>query len=193
MALVLQIDAEITSNCKTIEFYETTKPYSVSNTTGWGTPNDTIASATSAELTVLTPAGNAYTFDATSSIPFYSSWPTTDDDISYDINSSMIGYGTDQKLPDGVYRFSYEVVTSGGTYTQVIEKLFYCNAKCCVHNMIADIDYNCDCSIDKIEKAKKAWIILIGLGYASECGQTDKFENLLDSLNKLCAGDCTNC
>lgn len=194
MAVLLETDASIAENCKKLRFFELTGTYNATtNLTGWGAPNEAIGAALSAELTILTPAGNSYTFDASSVNPFYNSWPTTDDDTYYEVDSSLIGYGTNQKLPDGVYRFTYTVTTTLNTYTQVIEKLFFCNAECCVQNMVADIDYDCDCSIDKKEKAKQAYLMLVGLKYASKCGQKSYFENLLESINKLCTGDCTNC
>lgn len=193
MAVILQIDPEISSSCKEIQFYETTGPRSASNLTGWGAPNEVTGDALTATLTILTPANIAYTFNGASVNPLYPSWPTTNDDTYYEIDSSLIGYGTNQKLPDGVYRFTYTVTTTTATYTQVVEKLFYCNAKCCVTNMFADIDYNCDCSTSKIDKAKKAYLMLKGLEFAANCGQKDYFENLLKDLEKLCAGDCTNC
>jgi hypothetical protein len=193
MAVVLGINVVVSNDRKSLEFYETTGPYSATNTTGWGAPNEAISDATEAELTVETPAENSYTFDSTSVTPLYSDWPTTDDDTSYDIPNSDIGYGVSENLPDGVYRFNYIVTTGTTTYEQTIEKLFWHNAKCCVFNMFADIDYNCDCSTDKLEKAKKAYLLMKGLEYASKCGQKDYFENLLEDLEKLCAGDCTNC
>ena len=58
--------------------------------------------------------------------------------------------------------------------------------------MFADIDYECDCSTDKINKAKKAWLMLESLGYASKSGQKTYFANLLEDINKLCTGNC-NC
>lgn len=194
MAVLLEIDVEIAKSCKKLRFFETTRAYnSTTNTTGWGTPNEAIAAALTTTLTVLTPAGNSYSFNAASLIPLYPSWPTTDDDTYYELDSSLIGYGTNQKLPDGVYRFTYTVTTTLNTYVQVIEKLFYCNAECCVMNMFTDIDYECDCSVDKQNKAKKAYLMLVGLKYASKCGQKSYFTNLLEDINKLCTGDCTNC
>lgn len=193
MSVLLKINVEISSDIKTLKFYENTKPYSITNTTGWGTPNEDTTDATSAELTITTPDSNSYTFDANSVTPFYSSWPTSDDDVSYDFDSSLLGYGTNQKFPDGIYKFYYEVVTGTATYTQT-EKFFnYKNIECCVKNMIADIDYDCECSKEKIEKAKKAFIMYQGLVYAAECGQVTSFDNLLESLDKLCSGNCTNC
>ena len=193
MATVLKIDASVAENCKKLRFYETTGIYNaVSNTTGWGAPNEATTVALTATLNVLTPAGNAYTFNGASVTPLYPNWPTTNDNAYYELDSSLIGYGTNQELPDGIYRFTYTVTTTANTYTQVIEKLFYCNAQCCVSNMFADIDYECDCSTDKINKAKKAWLMLESLGYASKSGQKTYFANLLEDINKLCTGNC-NC
>lgn len=193
MALVLEIDAEATINRRSLKFFETTGAYSVTNTTGWGAPNTAIAAATQAELTITTPDENSYTFDSTSTTPLYPNWPTTDDDAYYEVAGTLIGYGTNEAIPDGVYRLTYIVTTNAGPYEQIIEKLLWHNAKCCVQNMFADIDFNCDCSTDKIEKAKKAYLLMKSLEFASECGQKDYFENLLEDLEKLCTGNCTNC
>lgn len=193
MAVVLGIDVEVSQDRKNLKFFETTGPYSVGNTTGWNTPNEDIGDTSGAELTIQNPDENSYTFDTTSVVPLYPDWPTTDDDIFYEIPNSDIGYTVSENLPDGVYLFTYIVTTDSTIYTQTLQKLFWHNAKCCVSNMFADIDYNCDCSTDKLEKAKKAYLLMKGLEYASNCGQKDYFENLLEDLEKLCAGDCTNC
>lgn len=191
MALVLGIAVESSADCKKLVFSEITGAYDVTNNpTGWGN-GTTVADATSADLTILTPAGNSYTID------LFGDFPNDDSTVTYEIDSSMIGYGTNQKLPDGVYRFTYEVVVSVGesiiTYTQVIQVLVYCNAQCCVFNMFADIDFECSCSTDKQDKAKKAYLMLKGLQYAAACGLTNYFEDLLSDLNKICKGNCTNC
>lgn len=191
--VILSIDAQMSSDCKTIKFFEKTGPYGVSNTSGWGSPNETIADVNTAEITITTPADNSYTFDSNSLTPFYSDWPTSDTSAFYAITSDMIGYGTNQKLPDGLYRIYYEVVTNTTTYTQVKDFLFYGNAQCCVFNLFADIDYECDCSKSKIENAKKAYLMLKGLESASTCLQKSYFNDLLEDLEKICTGNCTNC
>lgn len=191
MALQLNFEICQSSTCDTLTFVETTGAYNAtSNPTGWGAPNDTIASATSADLTITLASGNSYTIDLLATTHF----PTDDTTFEYELTNSDFGYTDGAKIDDQIITFTYTVVANGTTYTQNYKQAFYCQVQCCVLSMFADIDVECDCSKDKIDNALKAYALLKGLIYSGNCGNTTYFNNILAQLQKLCLNNnCQNC
>jgi hypothetical protein len=170
---------------------ETTGAYNAtSNLTGWGAPNDTLASATSAELQITLASGNIYTIDLLATTYF----PTDDTTFEYALANSDFGYTDDSKIDDQIIDFKYTVVANGTTYTQNIKQAFYCQVQCCVKSMVADIDVECDCAKDKMDNYLKAKVLLDGLIYNANCGNVIYFNNILTQLQKLCLNNnCQNC
>ena len=194
MAVTLSFNICQSADCKSFVFSETTGEYSADNTSGWGTPNRDAADAETATLVVTTPDGDDYTFDLFAESP---NWPTVDDDQEFVIDITDIGGSAGSKIADGLYLFRYTVTRTTATpfsYTQQIQQLFYCNAKCAVNKMIAEIDFECDCSVEDINQALKAKAMLYSLELAAACGETDKFDNLLTILDKLTKNtNCNSC
>lgn len=193
MALQLAFNVCQSSDCKELIFTETTGIYDATNNpTGWGSPNATIASAVSATLTITKPDGTV-----TSPINIFpSSFPTTNDDLEYTITAAALGYTANSKLPDGLYTVLYTVVAGSTTYTQTKSFLFSCQIRCCVYSMAKDIAFlECtDCKDEAIDKLLKAWALYQALLAAANCGLTAKFEELMDSLERLCLNtSCNNC
>lgn len=193
MGLVLQFSVCQSNNCKQITFNETTQAYDpVANVNGWGTPNPAIASATVATLTVLIPNGQTYTFDLFNGLT--PNWPTLSPSQNFILLSNNLGYGINNKLGDGIYTFTYSVTVSGVVYTQVKNVLLFCNSKCCVQNLYADVaeSNSCvSCAKNKKDIADLARILLAGIEAAADCGQINTFNSLMTSLNRICAN--TNC
>jgi hypothetical protein len=191
--MALQLDFEIcqSSTCDTLTFVETTGAYNAtSNTTGWGAPNATLASVTSAELTITLASGNSYTIDLLATTFF----PTTDNTFELQLKNSDFGYVDGAKIDDQIITFTYTVIADDVTYTQNYKQAFYCQVQCCVLSMFADIDVECDCSKDKIDNALKAYALLKGLIYSGNCGNTTYFNNILAQLQKLCLNNnCASC
>lgn len=190
MAVSLQFEICQSSDCSTLTFKETTGAYnSLSNLTGWGSPNETVGAATAATLTVTFASGTAYTINLLTV-----GFPTADSTIEYEIPGSSIGNSSNSAIADQVITFTYTVTTETSTYTQTIQQAFYCNAQCCVLSMFADLDVECDCSEDQIANALKAYALFKGLVYAANCGSTNNFNSILAQVNKLCVNsNCTNC
>lgn len=189
MSVVLQFEMCLESNCSGLSFKELTGAYSISNPNGWNAPNDTIASATAATLTITMASGTAYVINL-----FTSSFPTIDTDLVYNIVNTDIGLALTDELPDQIVTFLYTVTTPTDTYTQTISQAFYCQSECCVKSMFLDLDFECNSCGKDIDNALKAYAMLQGLKYSANCGNSDEFENTLAQLNKLCAGSsCTSC
>jgi hypothetical protein len=79
MSLIPKYTLEMSSDCGTLYFNDTTPVYSVSETGGYGAPNPTRASITSTILTLTDSSGNSY---------IYSGYlPTTTDGVSLNVNN----------------------------------------------------------------------------------------------------------
>ncbi len=195
MAVTLQFNISESGNSQELTFTETTGAYSVSNTSGWGSPNRLTSDAETATLAVTTPD------DLTTTISiFASSYPTTDNDLEYTITPDDIGYSatTGTKFPDGLYKFVYTVARTTATafsYTQTKFVLIYGQAKCAVFSLYGNIpSEECDCNTDAIELAFKGMTFLKALEYAAETGNSSEFDRLLAIINRLTANnDCHNC
>jgi hypothetical protein len=193
MAVSLSFEICSSSDCKSLAFTETTGAYSSTNTNGWGSPNKLTSDAETAVLEVTIPGDITYTFDLFAESPAF---PTSDEDQKFIINAEDIGGVSGDKIPDGLYLFRYTVgrtTATAFTYTQQIQQLLYCNIKCCVYSMFADIDEDCSCSSKKIEKALKSFALYKSLVAAAGCGQVNRFANLLKILGKLCKNTNCNC
>lgn len=191
MAFKLQFDIceEI---CTQFTFTETTLAYSV-NGTGWGTPNPNYTLATVATLDVYAPSNTTSTPTLTIDLLATGDFPNITGTPEYTITNTALGYSG--RLPDGVWKFVYTVTIVDGsttTYRQTIEKVTYCNAKCCVDGLFAAIeDFDCDCMDDAINKALSAQAILSGMVSAARCGRKSTFSKLQAMLERLCNN--TNC
>lgn len=185
----------LSGSCNTITFTETTGAFSSTNIYGWGSPNEATSSAQTAVLEITDPTGVVTSINLFINSPAF---PSSSNTNEYIITPSSIG-STEEKFSDGVYYFKYTVTRTSATaysYSQVVQKLFYCNAKCCVESLFADIDdFECDCNAVKLELAYKADKLLTGLKYMSKCGQVNDFNELLDVISDLCdeTGNCSSC
>ncbi len=194
MAVQLKFEVCESKDCRSLVFSETTGEYSSSNTTGWGSPNKETSDAETAVLTVTTPSDSDYTFDLFAESP---SWPSVDDNQEFSIDVTDIGGSTGSKLEDGLYLFKYQVTRTTATtfnYSQQIQQLFYCSARCCVDSMFADLDFECDCCAEDINRALKAKAMLYSLELAAGAGHVNQFADLLDIIRKLCNNsNCNSC
>lgn len=168
-------------------FNDTTGPYSANNLNGYGTPNESIAGATSVLRVTMADASS---YDIT-----LTGFPTTDKTLELVISGSQIGYPSGV-IADQIINFKYIVTTALSTkITQVGAQGFYCNAKCCANSLFLDIDLDCeDCIKSLGDKLTKASILLDGLEYSAGCGNSTSFNKALAQLNKLCGNtECFSC
>lgn len=192
MAISLNFDICLNNACDTLTITETTGAYSATNTGGWGSPNATTGSITTALLQVTPPTGGPYTIDLLTE-----GFPSSNPSFEYDIPNSSIGSPT--TIADGKWTFFLYYTDGTNVYQKVRNYLFYCNTECCVQELLADIEVSdCDCckqeDIDKINNYTKAKTFLEALKNAARCFQVSNFESIQSVLTKLCKNsNCKNC
>lgn len=192
MSLQLKFSICQTSSCSKLIFKETTGIYNVStNPTGWGAPNATIGTATSAILTITLGNSLSYNIDLFATTNF----PTSDKTFEYEITNEDIGYITGVAIPDQIIDFKYTVIANSITYTQNYKQAFYCNVNCCVNSMFKNLDVNCDTCDKQIKQTSiDAFLMLKGLIYSANSGNISNFNNDLATLQKICKNsNCSNC
>lgn len=191
MALEISFQICQSNTCNSLTFVETTGAYNAtSNPTGWGAPNATLASVTSAELEITLASGDSYTIDLLATGLF----PTDDTTFEYELTNSDFGYTNGAKIDDQIITFVYTVVANGTTYTQTVYQAFYCQVQCCVYSMFKDLNVTCDACLTSKTKAIDAYLLLKGLIYSANCGNTTNFNSQLATLQKLCLNqNCQNC
>lgn len=190
MALQLSFQICQSNTCDALTFVETTGAYSATNLTGWGAPNVALADATSAILTITLASGNIYTIDLLATTYF----PTDNTSFEYALTNSDFGYSDGGKITDQIIKFVYTVIADGDTYTQTVYQGFYCQVQCCVYSMFKDLNVTCDSCSQSKTKAIDAYLLLKGLMYSANCGNTTNFNSQLATLQKLCLGSsCQNC
>jgi len=190
MALQLSFQICQSNTCDALTFVETTGAYNATtNPGGWGAPNATLADVTSVTFTILLASGNSYTLDWTSG-----DFPTTDTTFEFELTNSTFGYTDGGKIDDQIITFTYTVIANGTTYTQTVHQAFYCQVQCCVYSMFKDLNVTCDACSQSKTKAIDAYLLLKGLIYSANCGNTTNFNSQLATLQKLCLGSsCQNC
>lgn len=188
MAIKLKYNICVVNNCKQLAFTESTGIYSISNTTGWGTPNELISDATSAILTITNTENISYNIDLFTLGLF----PSSSNSVTYTIPLAL--YGNPSSITDGQWYFKYTVITSTTTY--VTEKYYYftCNSENCVNNMIpTEICDSCKDNTD-YDNYIKAWSFLKSLEKAAQCGNVTLFNSIKKIIDKLCKNsNCKTC
>lgn len=192
MAVSIDFDICINNSCDTLTLTETTGAYSATNTGGWGSPNATTGSITTALLQVTSPSGGVYTINILSA-----GLPSSNPSFDYDIANSSLGNIT--SIEDGKWTF-FLYYTDGTTiYQRVKNFFFYCNSECCVQQLLANIEIeDCNCceqeQKDKIDNYIKAKTFLEALKNAARCNQESNFDSIQEILAKLCRNsNCNSC
>lgn len=178
-------------NCTSFIFDETTGLFnSTTNPTGWNGSNPNIALTTAATLDIYYP-GDLTTIGLTIDLFATTDFPSTTSTPTYTITNTALGLSG--RLTDGLWKFVYTVVVDGQTFQQSIEKITYCNAKCCVDGLFGAIDdLDCrDCQKIAEDKALTAFTLYRGMISAATCGKINKFTRLQTMLTRLCNN--TNC
>lgn len=192
MGLVLNFQICQVNGCSQLQFTETTGIYNaISNPGGYGSPNPLTSDALTAILIITLANGSSYNIDLFATGNF----PTSDNTFIYNITNENIGYITSNAIPDQIITFTYIVTTASQTYTQTVQQGLYCQVECCINTMFVNLDFGCsECFTHSIENALKAFALLQGLITSANCGSNTNFQNILNQLNKLCAGTgCSSC
>lgn len=189
MALILNFSTCVVNGCTQIKFTETTGVYSASNIGGYGAPNNTLGSITTAVLTITSPSLVVYTINL-----FPLTFPSSNSSFSYTIPTAILGLTT---IVDGKWTFTYTVSDGITTFTTTKYSLFYCNSECCITQKLANLELtDCDCckTSTDYDDYILAWTYLQSLKDAAECGNVDSFTKIKKIIDKLCLNNgCKTC
>lgn len=205
MATVLNFEIEQSDDAKKLIFKETTGAYDASlNTDGWGSPNEATSDEavnTATALTITPPAADGSAQDPTTAGTTYTgatilwtaldaSFPTTNTGLELEITTDMLGSGADGVHTDGVWTFTYVIVTATTTYTTTHKVFVSGSIRCCVYKKLAAID-TVDCGCDSTEKvyALEAFTFYRSLIANAACGNETKYKELLALTRKLCSSN----
>jgi len=187
MAVTLSFTLVESKDCKNATFNETTGIYSVSNLTGWGTPNELTSDAIVATVQFTSPSGIVYT-----SIDMISagSFPRTSG-IAVSIPSTTVD-STLTDFDDGFWIVTYSVTTGTTTYTTTNTIFFSCKIEKEVCKLVSALDLcDCTCDPDKVNRALQAKAYLYAINCAIEYDQLDKAKSIFATLRRLL--DCSIC
>ena len=192
MALIPSINLCLRSNCTELVLTETTGVYSLANLGGYGAPNVTTADVLTLTLVITSPAGTAYTLTSGNLTGF----PTSNDDYEFVIPLSLLGNRT--KIEDGYWTFVWTATyTPSLSYSYTTAKTFTCSINCCINNMLAQLSLSTceDCnSLYTYGEYVKTVALRDSLDNATECGDTEYIEDILDILTRLCnKSNCKTC
>lgn len=190
MGLSIDFNIKQSDNARELTFTETTSIYqSGNNPGGWGSPNATIAQATSAILTITDPDGDSYTVDIEPD-----GFPTNDSTTEVAIRTQDLGLTADGKFTDGKWTFLYTVIANSVTYTNTQIILLSGQARCSVYGLLASADVSdcTDCDGSDLSRALEAFTYYRMAVAAAACGNSTKFENILDVIEKYTDDEC-NC
>ena len=197
MSLSLKFSVCETSDCKSFVFTELTGAYnSVTNTTGWGSPNPATTDAQSVTLKITRGDGQIFNID----MKTLYSYPSSNTTYSVIIPQTSFGYSFSQKIPDQIMTFQYSVTINTGTppiYTisQTIYHAFNCQIKCCIFSMPLNIDWGCQsCASESIDNFLQAYALYHSMLANASVGNITQYNNELNQLQKICNGvGCKNC
>jgi hypothetical protein len=195
MATLTNFDVEQSDNSKKLILKETTAAYDANNNTdGWGTPNEDTTDAVTTTLTITAPDETVTALTSTE-LAGLASFPTTDTSLELSISTQDLGGDTDVAHADGVYTFSYEIVTGTTTYTTEHKVFVSGQARCCVYGMLADVDtVDCDCDATEKTDALEAFTFYRSLIALAADGNETKYTETLAIVNELCDGcKCEDC
>jgi len=180
-------------DCESIDITETTGVYNASSNPGGygGGVNYDTTDVIDASLTIVLPDGTTVVIDSTSATPVYPSLPDSTGTAPFTVTNSMLGVSG--ALQDGLYAITYQIdINNVFAQTQITtvtnNVLLTCSIKCCIDKMFAKIpDLSCSCDDKAVKDALLAHALYQSLLNAGACGNTTAVNNLLTSLNKLCA------
>ena len=186
MSLYTDFNIKQSDNAKEFTFTETTGAYNAStNVGGWGSPNEATSTATAVTLEVTPPGATAAI-----SIDMSASYPTAVSTTEKTIRTQDLSLGTDGEFADGLWIFEYIVTTPLEGALSNKQTIFISGAaRCCVYNMLADIDL-CDCDGTERARALEAFTYYRSAIACAAVGDSSKFTLILAIIEKYCNPTC---
>ena len=211
MALQLSLTSLQQNECTTWVLTDDTGEYAAgANPTGWATStsggtnlrvdNDAVLSArllitfpgetTAREIDII---ANWETLTSLTNTAFDSS--TTPSVLIYTINIADFFSADYDSFPDGIYEITYQVGDAATYETSTVRSSVtynlaaYCAIECCVEQRLINLptEYSCEaCSNDYLEMTNILWMLLQALKLSACLADTDKFENILATLQSAC-------
>jgi hypothetical protein len=208
----VSITLEVTNDCESLLLTDDTGTYnSVTNPEGYGLTGgpavndvtgveivltyDTQETSITYNFTVASGVITAATLGVEDETPtdilselVSTTWPLTDFDL-------VLDYGvTIPTFELGVHSVDYTITgtynSSSFSFTTSKSILNECSANCCIQKMFAEIDVNCGCASEAIDKANRAKGYLMAARYGAQSGKTDEAVKALNKANELCEGGC---
>lgn len=190
MALQLNFTTSQGEDCSSFVLTDTTGTYSaLTNPTGFGTPNPTVADIVTCTATITDPDGNTIS-NVSCTLPSVGT--------ETEFNSSNLGaLGSTGDLTEGVWTIVYRMVDSSDNQYSVTKSiLFYCSTQCCLDQAIANMEATTDCSsciVEKVDTLSTIDALLKGAINAADCNKPKKAQKMLDTAAFLCSQRKCSC
>ncbi len=183
---MLQNKLCVESSKDSIFLFDVTGKYdAVTNTTGFGAPNKTVADIDRAVVKVIPPG---VTEEDAIEIDVYPTLPNTDN-IGWEIlpeHLTGLGYET---IVDGKWEFIYTLYDDDDVpvseFSTRVCSLFYNHVQCCVDKMSAGLNV-CDFESSENDEIIDAPILFERMVNAACCGKMDKALRIYNYLVALC-------
>ncbi len=120
-------------------------------------------------------------------------------DKEFALQADSLGGTAGVAVSDGVYRFQYEVVAGGVTYTYDARQLLYCQAECCVTSRLQEIGEKMlisECDDNVWKDTMKAYTLLKALQSGAQCGSYTELNTILTKIQRYCSYNddgCSSC
>jgi hypothetical protein len=197
MALELNFSAAEGSGCNSIVIYDKTGAYSISNLTGYGSPNFDLVTLSAASLKFTSPSGTINTL----ALPVPpTTIPETTGIVGFTVLGTDLGLSSSESFEDGKWMIDVTLTfadpssTTGFTdVTQNIVLYFLCQVNCCVNKIVARYNPLSCCQDSELDTALDAYISFQAIKQAVKCGKIEKANSILTQLKKLCAASTCNC
>lgn len=193
MALDVNADFQVDNVTGTVAVVDLTMPVSSTNTGGYGAPNIEIADVTDAavaitlpDTTTFMPTGSEVIFDGASSPAAFPTLPNTSY-APFVVDGEMVGEAAGDKMPDGVYKFGYQVTDGTNTYSSTKYVLIDSTVRCCLSALAQNVDVN-KCKCGKSDSFSEGWYMLEVAQAAMECQNITVAAKALVRAKELCNG-----
>lgn len=192
MAFVISYTAAPSGNnvCNSITITDITGNYSVSNPTGYGTPNPAKTDITVSSIVITPPNSTALSaIDLTVGYLY----PKTNSTATFP--STLLNGG--DTLTPGVWTFNLTISTSGGTglpttQTVTVYTLIQCASECCLKQLSNSYNEACKgCKEDRKDKWRRAKDLYDSVTYSYNCGNYEQANEQQELLDAIC--DDTDC
>jgi len=196
MAIELKYSIEENPDRLGINFTEKTGAYSSGNLGGWGAPNEVIADATDAIVSI-----NARGSSDIYSISLFPTLPTSSKEIENLIPATSFGFASGEKITDGIYQIAYTVnyVDNNGNEASSTDSFYFAfveGIRCCIANIRSRFhppEGECNCTGEDKSKFYAAEALYNSICGAVSCDKLDKTQEIIDYLQRYCECNCTTC